>query len=100
MYTAYFVSGKLCDRPDELEQIIEKSVAAYTEQQDVLDRLKRNCSLYGLEYRGLTPGNGNCFFEAISCQMERLALDKIDPDQLRKNVIEYMSTNHTYKVQL
>ena len=94
------VDRKSCDSPDEMEHAIQRSITVYAEEQSVIQRLKQNCSLYGLEYRGLTPGNGNCFFEAISCQLRRLALDEIDPVQLRKRVVAYIKENDTYQVLL
>ncbi|XP_052097435.1 uncharacterized protein LOC127732440 [Mytilus californianus] len=90
-------SGKSFQTPDELQIAIKQSIASNEEQTLIVERLKRNCSSHGLEYRGQTPGNGNCFFEAITCQLDRIGADVIAPEQLRTNVVNYISTHPSFE---
>ena len=93
-----FYSGTSCQRPDDLQAAIQQSIAEHEEQLNVMERLKSNCSAIGVEFRGITPGDGNCFFDAISCQLRRLGLDPVGPNQLRKDVVDYISTHQSFEV--
>ncbi|XP_072051075.1 uncharacterized protein [Amphiura filiformis] len=59
------------------------------EEQD--DRLRNNCEENGLKYRGITPGNGDCFFEAVADQLERIDNEyRPIASHLREDVSNYM----------
>ncbi|KAL3888756.1 hypothetical protein ACJMK2_001116, partial [Sinanodonta woodiana] len=80
-----------CSDPTLLCQILQES------HQAALSRplaLERNCKLLGLEFHSEIPADGNCFFEAVSSQLQRLniAVQK-SPQQLRKEVVAFMETN-------
>ena len=62
-------------------------------------KLKSNCHAVGLAFSGDTPRDGNCFFHAVSCQLEGLGLDKKKPLQLRIEVVDYLKENRTSEVK-
>ncbi|XP_072051078.1 uncharacterized protein [Amphiura filiformis] len=66
------------------------------EEQD--DRLQANCAENGLQYRGITPGNGDCFFEAVADQLDRIG-NQYRPiaSCLRQDVSNYMAEHRVLK---
>ncbi|XP_052090923.1 nuclear GTPase SLIP-GC-like [Mytilus californianus] len=89
---------KTCFSPEDLQKAIKQSLADYSKQHAVEERLKEYCNFHGMEFLGRTPGNGNCFFEAISAQLERLQLPRKSPELLRQEVTTYLKEKPTYKV--
>ncbi|XP_071154236.1 nuclear GTPase SLIP-GC-like isoform X2 [Mytilus edulis] len=87
---------KTCFSPEDLDKAIKQSLADYSKQHDVEERLKQYCNFHGMEFLGRTPGNGNCFFEAISSQLDRLQLPRKSPELLRQEVTTYLKENPTY----
>ncbi|XP_076091292.1 nuclear GTPase SLIP-GC-like isoform X2 [Mytilus galloprovincialis] len=87
---------KTCFSPEDLDKAIKQSVADYSKQHDVEERLKQYCNFHGMEFLGRTPGNGNCFFEAISSQLDRLQLPRKSPELLRQEVTTYLKIKPTY----
>jgi hypothetical protein len=63
--------------PKDLSQALHQSAVAYRKEYAVDERLKINCEEAGLQLLGVTPGNGNCFFEAVGSQLERLSLQRV-----------------------
>ena len=60
--------------------------------------LKANCQRHGLEIRKETQSNGNCFFEAVFDQLERLGLhgelQKYESAlKLRECLVNFMENN-------
>ncbi|XP_052090922.1 nuclear GTPase SLIP-GC-like isoform X2 [Mytilus californianus] len=88
---------KTCFSPEDLDKAIKQSLADYSKQHAVEERLKQYCNFHGMEFLGRTPGNGNCFFEAISAQLERLQLPRRSPERLRQEVTTYLKEKPTYK---
>ena len=82
--------------------MLKQSRVEYEEKCHIEQKLKENCSDNGLEYHGNTPGNGDCFFEAIASQLSRIGAAQsgsaISPLQLRVKVSEYIRQNPTYEV--
>ena len=72
----------------------------YEEQHGIEKRLKENCRENGLEYHGQTPGNGDCFFEAIASQLRRIGANHCSSALLRKQVTEYILQHPTYEVSI
>ena len=72
----------------------------YEEQNGIEQRLKENCTENGLEYHGQTPGNGDCFFEAIASQLRRIGANHSSSALLRKQVAEYIQQHPTYEVSM
>ncbi|VDI20736.1 Hypothetical predicted protein, partial [Mytilus galloprovincialis] len=87
---------KTCFSPEDLDKAIKQSSADNSKQDDVEERLKQYCNFHGMEFLGRTPGNGNCFFEAISSQLDRLQLPRKSPELLRREVTTYLKENPTY----
>ena len=69
-----------------------------SDQRSAQDILLDHISLLGLEYSTPTPGNGDCFFEAISDQLERLGKQKQSAHDLRRNVVSFCRQNPTIQV--
>ena len=69
-------------------------------QHDTEQRLKENCWENGLEFHGLTPRNGDCFFEAIASQLRRIGAQESSSVQLRHEVTEYIRQHPTYDVSI
>ena len=55
--------------------------------------LESKCRAVGLERRGSTAGDGNCFFHAVADQLERIGKDKPTHVDLRKHLTDYMRKN-------
>lgn len=81
-------TGKTCKDPDTYHQLIKTCQTRNTET-NAPDILLRNIALLGLEYRQVTPGNGDCFFEAISDQLIRLDRPHQSAEKLRENVVSF-----------
>ncbi|XP_072019683.1 uncharacterized protein [Amphiura filiformis] len=81
-----------------LERLTEfhASGSGHMEEQD--NRLQENCAENGLKYRGTTPGNGDCFFEAVADQLKRINnLYSPIASQLRQDVSNYMAEHRVLK---
>ena len=72
----------------------------YEEQRDIEKKMNENCRESGLEYHGQTPGNGDCFFEAIASQLRRIGAEHSSSAQLRQQVTEYIRQHPTYEISL
>ncbi|KAL3887952.1 hypothetical protein ACJMK2_000337 [Sinanodonta woodiana] len=85
-----------CSHPCTLDQLLWKS------QQDalpILSILETNCLSLGLELHGETPADGNCFFEAVSSQLQRLNyVVQKTPQELRQEVVKFMRNNREIEV--
>ena len=73
---------------------------SYEEQHGNEQRLKENCRENSLEFHGLTPGNGDCFFVAIASQLRRIGAQQSSYVQLRHDVTEYIRQHPTYDVSI
>ncbi|KAL3889375.1 hypothetical protein ACJMK2_001719 [Sinanodonta woodiana] len=83
--------GVTCSDPNLLCQILQKSQQAGSSSQSTL---KANCMSVGLELHGETPADGNCLFEAVSSQLQRLnCIVQKTPQHLRQEVVAFMRTN-------
>ncbi|XP_063409223.1 uncharacterized protein LOC134692681 [Mytilus trossulus] len=75
------------------------SIPDNIEERESLERLLRHCSEHNLEIRGNPRKDGNCFFAAVTSQIERLnlqqhfKLDSIDPQYLRQKVTDFIRNN-------
>lgn len=65
---------------------------------NTFELLLKNIKDVGLEFSTPTPGNGDCFFEAVSDQLKRLHLPYQNPIQLRHSVVKFCKENATLKV--
>ncbi|VDI14538.1 Hypothetical predicted protein [Mytilus galloprovincialis] len=80
---------------------VSYSIPDNSEERESLERLHRHCSEHNLEIRGNPRKDGNCFFAAVSSQIERLnlqhhfKLDSIDPQYLRQRVTDFIRNNRT-----
>ncbi|KAL3889410.1 hypothetical protein ACJMK2_001754 [Sinanodonta woodiana] len=80
-----------CSDPNLLCQILQTSQQAVSCSESTLEA---NCLSVGLELHGETPADGNCFFEAVSSQLQRLnCVVRKSPQQLRQEVVAFMRTN-------
>ena len=64
--------------------------------------LWKNMKESGLSEYGVTPANGDCFFEAICLQLQRLATrnyQNINAAKLRKNVVNLLQNTTELKVR-
>ena len=53
-------------------------------------RLMDNITRSGMKFRAETPGDGNCFFHAISDQLDRLQLPAKHAKELRTMLVKYL----------
>ncbi|KAL3889501.1 hypothetical protein ACJMK2_001839, partial [Sinanodonta woodiana] len=85
-----------CANPKLLYQVL------YNATQGALSNrctLERNCQNVGLQFHGETPGNGNCFFEAVSSQLQRLKYPvQLSPQQLRQDAVAFLKDNQLLQV--
>ena len=97
-------SGKDCYKPGDLDKVLIQSKVDYEKQCHIEHKLKENCRDNGLEYLGDTPGNGDCFFEAIASQLSRIGVPQLGPPlpalQLRLKISEYIRQHPTYEVSI
>ncbi|KAL3889377.1 hypothetical protein ACJMK2_001721, partial [Sinanodonta woodiana] len=83
--------GVTCSDPNLLCQLLQKSQQAAFCSHSTLEA---NCLSVGLELHGETPADGNCLFEAVSSQLQRLnCIVQKNPQQLRQEVVAFMRTN-------
>ena len=87
-------------RLDDLDKVLLQSKVDYEEQHGIEKRLKENCIENCLEYHGQTPSNGDCFFEAIASQLERIGAKRHSSALLRKQVTKYILQHPTYEVSI
>ena len=93
-------SGKRCYIPNDLYQILIQSRVDYEKQHDTYQRLEENCRENGLEFQGLTPHHGDCFFDAIASQLRRIGVRQTSSAVLRWKVTEYICNHLTYEVSI
>ncbi|XP_071146249.1 uncharacterized protein [Mytilus edulis] len=92
-----------CLLTDEVKEIDseERLHTDKSKESDSEERLCRHCSEHNLEIRGNPRKDGNCFFAAVSSQIEILnlqhhfKLDRIDPQYLRQRVTDFIRNNRT-----
>lgn len=87
------LSGFICNDPSEF--IKRRNSRSSNNTEEILHA---NIHEIGLEYGTPTPGNGNCFFEAVRDQLKRLELPLISAYQLRLNIIKFCRDNPILKV--
>ena len=102
MYNHYrSFSGKGCDNPEALQRILILSWEKIKEHHDIEQKLKDNCRKNGYEFHGETPRDGNCFFEAIASQLNRINAEKrYSSKQLRQEITEYILQHPTIEVSI
>ena len=69
---------------------------------DTEQMLRANCAKAGLRFRGQTPGDGNCFYRAVSDQLARIGRGghaDMNHGALRESVAEFLSRNHHIQVR-
>ncbi|XP_072039985.1 uncharacterized protein [Amphiura filiformis] len=97
--TGSVLSGQWLYNPVEILQTINDSQQEWIVQQasyhDVAKALKQNCRRLGLQFHGQTPGDGNCFFHAVSDQLNLLGLPSQSAVDLRQSVVTFMRCNST-----
>ena len=93
-------SGKRCYIPNDLYQILIQSRVDYEKQHETEQRFEENCRQNGLELHGLTPHNGDCFFEAIASQLRRIGVHQTSSAVLRWKVTYYICNHLTYEVSI
>lgn len=84
--------GVKCKTPAE---ILKENIARCN--NNTKDNLLSNIHEIGLQYSTPTPGNGNCFFEAVSDQLKRLGLPLQNASDLRSKVIAFCKENPILK---
>ncbi|KAL3889445.1 hypothetical protein ACJMK2_001789 [Sinanodonta woodiana] len=96
VFSSSIQKGVTCANPKLLYQVL------YNEKQGALSSrstLERNCQNVGLKFHGETPGNGNCFFEAVSSQLQRLKYPvQLSPQQLRQDAVAFLEDNQLLQV--
>ncbi|KAL3889457.1 hypothetical protein ACJMK2_001801 [Sinanodonta woodiana] len=96
VFSSSIQKGVTCANPKLLYQVL------YNATQGALSSrytLERNCQNVGLKFHGETPGNGNCFFEAVSSQLQRLKYPvQLSPQQLRQDAVAFLKDNQLLQV--
>lgn len=87
------LSGLICKSPEDYSQE-SKNRSKNNTEAILLSNLKD----IGLEYSTPTPGDGNCFFEAVSDQLKRLGLPPQNAHLLRTNIVQFCKENYVLKV--
>ena len=82
-----------------LERIQQDWIEHQCSQSQVVKSLKANCKKLNLAYHGNTPGDGNCFFNAISDQLSLLGLPYESPWDIRQSVVEFLRRNPSIQVR-
>ena len=95
-----FTGKRWAVTPNDLLEVLRQSIAEFNEQHHIEQRLTENCRENGLMFLGLTPGDGDCFFYAISSQLERVGAGSYNVAQLRQNCVEYIRQHPTYEVRI
>ncbi|XP_072023153.1 uncharacterized protein [Amphiura filiformis] len=89
--------------PGQFKSILERLQQIWIEQQtsesQVVQYLEENCKKLNLAFHGKTPGDGNCFFSAISDQLDLLNLPHQSPSDLRQSVVEFLRRNPSIQAQ-
>jgi hypothetical protein len=87
------IAGLICKNPEDYIQ--ESRCRSENNTESIL---LSNIKDIGLEYSTPTPGDGNCFFEAVSDQLKRLGLPPQNAQMLRSNIVQYCKENSVLKV--
>ena len=94
----FLLQGDYCSTPGDLQVVLSQSLRDSQNAQAVQKQLMANLDSAGLSFRGTTPSNGNCFFEAVCDQLLRLDRPHYSPSSLRENVVEFMKQNRSFNV--
>lgn len=62
------------------------------QKQSYTTRLLENLAQLGLKVRRDVPGDGNCFYHAVSDQHKRLGMPEQSAQHLRKTLVEYLQS--------
>ena len=65
----------------------------------VHQQLEKNCKQAGVEIRHNTPKDGNCFFHAVSDQLQRLENWHVTAEDLRGKVVGFMKNKPNLQVR-
>ena len=103
LYYLLFV-GQWLNNPVDILQAIKDSQQQWVAQQasycDVAKVLEDNCRRLGLLFHGQTPLDGNCFFHAVSDQLDLQGLPSQSAIDLRRAVVTYLRANSTIQVHI
>ncbi|KAL3889508.1 hypothetical protein ACJMK2_001846, partial [Sinanodonta woodiana] len=96
VFSSSIQKGVTCANPKLLYQVLYNATQGALSN---LSTLERNCQNVGLKFHGETPGNGNCFFEAVSSQLQRLKYQvQLSPQQLRQDAVAFLKDNQLLQV--
>ena len=76
-----------------IEEAIQQSIIDSIANEENIDNLNQSILQAGLTVRSRVKGEGNCFFRAISDQLDRLSLDPKSHYQVRQMVLNYLRSN-------
>ena len=76
-----------------IEEAIQQSISDSIGKEENLDNPDRRIFQAGLTVRSRVKGDGNCFFRAISDQLDRLSLDQKSHYEVRQMVVNYLRSN-------
>ncbi|KAL3889477.1 hypothetical protein ACJMK2_001817 [Sinanodonta woodiana] len=96
VFSSSIQKGVTCANPKLLYQVLYNATQGALSNRSTLER---NCQNVGLQFHGETPGNGNCFFEAVSSQLQRLKYPvQLSPQQLRQDAVAFLKDNQLLQV--
>ncbi|XP_072029369.1 uncharacterized protein [Amphiura filiformis] len=82
-----------------LERLQQTWIDQQVSQSQVVKSLEDNCKKLNLAFHGKTPADGNCFFNAISDQLNLLGLPHQSPWEIRQSVVEFLRRNPSIQAQ-
>ncbi|KAL3889488.1 hypothetical protein ACJMK2_001828 [Sinanodonta woodiana] len=96
VFSSSIQKGVTCANPKLLYQVLYNATQGAVSSRSTLEI---NCQNVGLKFHGETPGNGNCFFEAVSSQLQQLKYPvQISPQQLRQYAVTFLKDNQLLQV--
>ncbi|XP_072043457.1 uncharacterized protein [Amphiura filiformis] len=95
--------GTQCKDPAQFKSILERFQQIWIDlpvsESHMVKYLEENCRKLNLAIHGKTPGDGNCFFSAVSDQLNLLNLPHQTPSDLRQSVVEFLRRHPSIQAQ-
>ena len=84
----------------EISDILSSIQNVNSSQSEARKHLAENCRKTGLQFHGSIPEDGNCFFHAVSDQLSLLRLKHQDAEELRYQVVSYLTSHPRIQVRM
>ena len=83
---------------DVIERIQQDMISQQMSENQAVKSLEENCRKLQLAFHGRTPADGNCFYNAVSDQLDLLGLQHQSPSEIRQSVVKFLRCNSSIQV--